>query len=166
MSNGYFFKELFKNAQLLARVIFVSVSLMRENLRGLRETLKYKIRAIDSKHQDVGGDLNHICSECGKGFIYKRSLMVHNVLFHKGDKPYYARYKENMKFKKPKKPKESNENSSVDVECKFCERRLKADRLTSHIRFSHPNQYFEERTDLIHCTQCDDKFSGKRGENE
>ena len=160
-------KELLKNAQLLARVIFVSVSLMRENLRGLRETLKYKIRAIDSKHQDVGGDLNQICSECGKGFIYKGSLMAHNVLFHKGDKPYNVKYKENMKStEKFKKPKKSNENSSVDVECKFCERRLKADRLTSHIRFSHPNQYFEERTDLIHCTQCDDKFSGKRGENE
>ena len=140
---------------------------MRKNLKGLRETLKYKIRAIDSKHQDVGGDLNQICSECGKGFIYKGSLMAHNVLFHKGDKPYNVKYKENMKStEKFKKPKKSNENSSVDVECKFCERRLKADRLTSHIRLSHPNQYFEERTDLIHCTQCDDKFSGKRGENE
>ena len=95
--------------------------------------------------------------------------MYHNVLLHKGDKTYYATYKENMKFKKPKKPKESSENSensSVDVECKFCERRLKADRLTSHIRFAHPNQYFEDRTDLIHCSQCDDKFSVKRGENE
>ena len=119
-------------------------------------------------HQDIGGDLNHICSECGKGFIFKRSLMDHNVLLHKGDKTYHVRYKERMKstekFKKPRKPYEKS--SSVDVECKFCERQLKADRLTSHIRFSHPNQFFEERTDLIHCTQCDDKFSGKRGKNE
>ena len=93
--------------------------------------------------------------------------MAHKVLFHKGDKPYNVRYKENMKStEKFKKPKKSNVNSSVDVECQFCERRLKADRLTSHIRFAHPNQYFEDRTDLIHCSQCDDKFSVKRGENE
>ena len=34
----------FSIAQLLAVVIFVSVSLIRENLRGLRENLKHKIR--------------------------------------------------------------------------------------------------------------------------
>ena len=34
-------------AQLLALVIFVSISLMRENLRGLTEKIKHKIRTID-----------------------------------------------------------------------------------------------------------------------
>ena len=34
---------LFKIAQLLAIFIFVSIPLMRENLRGLRENLKHKI---------------------------------------------------------------------------------------------------------------------------
>ena len=38
--------ELFTIAQLLALVIFVSVSLVRENLRGLRENLKHKILAL------------------------------------------------------------------------------------------------------------------------
>ena len=38
---------LFIIAQLLALVIFVSVSLVRENLRGLREKFKYKIRTLD-----------------------------------------------------------------------------------------------------------------------
>ena len=38
-----------KIAQLLALVIFVSVSLMRENLRGLRENLKHKIRTLERK---------------------------------------------------------------------------------------------------------------------
>ena len=39
------FAVIYYFAQLLA--IFVSVSLMRENLRGLRENLKHKIRPID-----------------------------------------------------------------------------------------------------------------------
>ena len=38
--------EVFQIAQLLALVILVSVSLVRENLRGLREILKRKIRAF------------------------------------------------------------------------------------------------------------------------
>ena len=33
----------------MAVVIFVSVSLMRENLRGLRENLKHKIRTLERK---------------------------------------------------------------------------------------------------------------------
>ena len=37
----------FSIAQLLAVVIFVSVSLIRENLRGLRENLKHKIRTLE-----------------------------------------------------------------------------------------------------------------------
>ena len=36
--------EVLKVAQLLAHVIFVSVSLVRENLTGLRENIKHKIR--------------------------------------------------------------------------------------------------------------------------
>ena len=39
--------EVFQIAQLLALVIFVLVSLMGENLRGLRENLKHKIWSID-----------------------------------------------------------------------------------------------------------------------
>jgi hypothetical protein len=38
--------KLFTIAQLLAQPIFLLVSLVRENLRGLRENLKHKIRAL------------------------------------------------------------------------------------------------------------------------
>ena len=40
--------EVLHIAQLLALVTFVSVSLMRENLRGLRESFKHKIRTLGS----------------------------------------------------------------------------------------------------------------------
>ena len=45
--NGYFCisYKLFTIIQLLAVFIFVSVSLMRENVRGLRENIKHKIRS-------------------------------------------------------------------------------------------------------------------------
>ena len=39
--------EVLQIAWLLALVIFVSVSLVRENLRELRENLKHKIRSLD-----------------------------------------------------------------------------------------------------------------------
>ena len=39
-----------------------------------KEQLEYH---IDKKHQDVGGALSHMCSECGKGFIYKNVLTKH-----------------------------------------------------------------------------------------
>ena len=33
---------------------------------------------MDKKHQEEhGGELNHICSQCGKGFIFKYSLTDH-----------------------------------------------------------------------------------------
>ena len=41
--------KLFTIAQLLVLVIFVPVSRMRENLRGLKENLKQKIRTLDCK---------------------------------------------------------------------------------------------------------------------
>ena len=40
--------EVLKIAKLLALVVFVSVSLVRENLRGLREKFKHKIRTYDN----------------------------------------------------------------------------------------------------------------------
>ena len=43
------FAVIYYFAQLLAVVIFVSVSLMRENLRGLRENLRHKIQTYDTK---------------------------------------------------------------------------------------------------------------------
>ena len=43
------FAAIYYFAQLLAVVIFVSVSLMTENLRGLRESLRHKIRTYDTK---------------------------------------------------------------------------------------------------------------------
>ena len=36
--------DVLQIAQLLAQVIFVPVSLVKENLRGLRDNLKHKIR--------------------------------------------------------------------------------------------------------------------------
>ena len=62
---------------------------------------------IDSKHQDVGGELNHMCSECGKGFIYKNSLRKHKsrpTLFH---------------IKKPKQ-KSGNIIKSKENSCEQC----------------------------------------------
>ena len=41
--------KLFTIAQLLALLVFVSVSLVRENLRGLRENLKHKIPTTDKR---------------------------------------------------------------------------------------------------------------------
>ena len=43
------FAVIYYFGQLLAVVIFVSVSLMRENLRWLRENLRHKIRTNDTK---------------------------------------------------------------------------------------------------------------------
>ena len=43
------FAVIYYFGQLLAVVIFVSVSLMRENLRGLRANLRHKIRTYDTK---------------------------------------------------------------------------------------------------------------------
>ena len=38
---------------------------------------------IDKRHQEEnGGDLNHICSQCGKGFLFKFSLTAH-IYLHK-----------------------------------------------------------------------------------
>jgi KRAB domain-containing zinc finger protein len=45
-------------------------------------------RHIDSKHQDVGGALSYICSECGKGFIYKNSLTKHLRMDHEKNTPF------------------------------------------------------------------------------
>ena len=42
-----FLYRLFTIAQLLALVIFVSVSLMRKNLRGSRENSKHKTRSLE-----------------------------------------------------------------------------------------------------------------------
>jgi hypothetical protein len=42
--------EVLQFAQLLALDIFESVSFVRENLRGLRENLKHKIRTLGGKH--------------------------------------------------------------------------------------------------------------------
>jgi hypothetical protein len=39
--------EVLQIAQLLALVIFVSVSLIREHLRGLKENFKHKIRTLN-----------------------------------------------------------------------------------------------------------------------
>ena len=46
-------------AELLAIMIFVSVSLVRENRRRLRENLKHKIRPIVAPVQAVRGNLLH-----------------------------------------------------------------------------------------------------------
>ena len=47
--NGYFCisYKLFTIVQILAAFIFVSVSLMWENVTGLRENIKHKIRSLD-----------------------------------------------------------------------------------------------------------------------
>ena len=60
----------------MALVIFVSVSLMRENLRGLRENLKHKIRSIDSKHPEHDKKTFN-CDHCPRSFIFKASLKKH-----------------------------------------------------------------------------------------
>ena len=48
------FTVIYYFAQLLAVVIFVSISLKRENLRGLRENLKHKIRTKESFPLSIG----------------------------------------------------------------------------------------------------------------
>ena len=61
-------------AQLLAVVIFVSVSLMRENLRGLRENLRHKIQTLV-----VGNDNNQTGNNCCSLFYSK----VLTVVYHR-----------------------------------------------------------------------------------
>ena len=46
-------------AQLFALIIFVSFSLVRENMRRLRENLKHKIQSIVAPVQAVRGNLAH-----------------------------------------------------------------------------------------------------------
>ena len=47
------FDEVLKIAQLLTLVIFVSIHLVRENLRGLRENIKHKIPTYMFDHLAV-----------------------------------------------------------------------------------------------------------------
>ena len=57
--------KLFTNAQLLAQVIFVSVSLVRENLRGLRENLKTQnpnLGDVSQFHRENLPLLNNVCT--------------------------------------------------------------------------------------------------------
>ena len=51
-----FERQLLKITQLLPLVIFVSVSLVRENQRGLRENLKRKIQPKTKKMQQITHD--------------------------------------------------------------------------------------------------------------
>ena len=46
--------QVLNTAQILALVIFGSVSLMRENLRELRENLKHKIRPPEKESVPLG----------------------------------------------------------------------------------------------------------------
>ena len=106
-------------------------------------------------HQDIAGELSHVCPRCGKGFIHKSSLTHHLFLHDKSSKKKTTTSSVNQKFIKG--------SDGVDVTCKFCDRQFVSFRLASHIRLAHPDDYFKEKKDFIHCTQCDEKFSGKRG---
>ena len=48
---------------------------------------------MDRRHQDVCGELSHMCSECGQGFIYKNSLTKHLSQHKKGPIPFPRKYK-------------------------------------------------------------------------
>jgi len=57
---------------------------------------------IDQKHQDIAGELNHICPQCGKGFIFKYSLTKH-IWMHK-NKPSQLLNARHMKKPNTEKP--------------------------------------------------------------
>ena len=65
-------------------------------------------------------------------------------------------------FSKSAKLKEKSLLNDDQVQCKFCDQQLKHHRLTSHVRFKHPDEFFKEKKDMINCSQCNEKFSQQR----
>ena len=117
-----------------------------------------------NEYQDVAGELIHMCSDCGKGFIHKSSLTFHLWEHKKNPK---QKILENS-AKKTKKFVEKCGNllesdDFINVRCKLCEFECKAGRLSTHMRYVHPNEYFECQNDMVTCSHCDEKFSVKRG---
>ena len=119
-----------------------------------------------NKYKDVAGELIHMCSDCGKGFIHKSSLTFHLWEHKKNPK---QKILENS-AKKTKKFVEKCGNllesdDYINVRCKLCEFECKAGRLSTHMRYVHPNEYFECQNDMVTCSHCDEKFSVKRGKS-
>ena len=105
-----------------------------------------------------------MCSDCGKGFIHKSSLTFHLWEHKKNPK---QKILENS-AKKTKKFVEKCGNllesdDYINVRCKLCDFECKAGRLSTHMRYVHPNEYFECQNDMVTCSHCDEKFSVKRG---
>ena len=113
---------------------------------------------IDLMHQELGGEINHICSECGDGFIHSYSLTKHLYDYHSG---------KNNKSSKRKRVsnKYSLKNKHEITQCKFCGKRCTNLQLSKHIRMVHPKEFFEQCSDseLNLCSKCDRKFASDRG---